>query len=163
LIATGGITNWQSVFATAGKSSGKWQFEIEHLGGTSTSRPFAAIADKTNASNLLATYAGNNSASVSESVGYWGNGRVYWKLSTGSSEIGVGGTNAGMKITIALDLTLPTPEAKFYRDGVLQLTRALPVGKTWFPMCSLANSASQAMLHCSGLEFPVSGFSEWDS
>lgn len=158
--ATKGTAGWQTAYATVGKSSGKWQFEVVFLAGTSTNRPFAAIADKTNSANVILFYAGNNAVGVQESVGYWGNGTLYWRMSTATGSTSALSTATNDIITVTIDMTLGTPEASFYRNGTLSNTRTLPTGKTWFPATSLQGGGS-ARLVVASLTHPVSGFSDW--
>lgn len=153
---TGG--GWESVYGTNGKSAGKWQFEIAGVSGGGFN-VFAGIADKTNLANVLATYIGNNGASVIESVGYWGNGRIYRNLTAGAGETAVSAWGDGEIITVTLDLTVP--EVKFYLNGAtLAGTVSLPAGKTWFPATSM-QSDGKTRLDVSGLTYPKTGFTDW--
>ena len=162
MIATKAAAGWASVYGTTGKASGKWQVEYVYLTGAGTNRPMAGLADKTNASNVLATYIGNPSASVQESLGYWGNlGRLYFNLSgIGTGDPTGTATNINDIVTVTLDLTLGTPQAQIYRNGTLVHTRTLPSGKTWFPACSLQGGGS-VQLRVTGLTHPQAGFVDW--
>lgn len=122
-------------------------------------RPFAALADKTNIANLLATYAGNSGATVKESLGYWGNGFLYRNLTAGASNNAVAATSTADVITIALDVGANT--AYWYRNGVLARTETLPAGKTWYPATSVSGPGSKATLRATGLTYPQSGFADW--
>lgn len=157
--ATGGIGAFQTVYGTSGKASGKWQFEIIHISGISTARAIAGLADKTNSANLLATYCGNNGATVKESIGYWGNGTLYRNLTAGATNSAVTATAVNDVITIALDADLLT--AKFYLNGVLKETTTLPSGKIWFPAASVNGSTCTARLRTNTLAYPVVGHSDW--
>lgn len=162
LVATKSGGGWQTTFGTVGKSSGKWQFEIVFVAGSSTNRPFASLSDKTNIANLMTTYTGNPGATTLESMGYWGNGTFYWNLTTGTSPTGVAvpGTSVTNVITVTLDLTQVTPEAQFYLNGSLQRTQSLPSGKTWYPATSLQGGGSVRLVP-SSLTHPQSGFTDW--
>lgn len=158
--ATRAALGWQSVYATNGRSSGKHQFEVVFVAGTSTSRPMAGLADKSNAANVPSFYLGQNTVPVQESVGYWGNGSLYWRLTTATGSAAASATAVNDVITVTIDLTIPTPEAKFYRNGVLSNTRTLPSGKAWYPAASVQSGGS-ARLVVAGLSHPVAGFTEW--
>lgn len=156
-----GGTGWQTVYGTTGKSSGKWQFEVVFLAGTLSNRPFASLADKINLANLLNSYTGNADATVAESLGYWGHARIYYNLSTGSNFLSVAASAINDIITVTLDLTLGTPEAKFYKNGALLGVVILPTGKTWYPASSLQGSGTSTRLVASGLTYSQSGFTDW--
>lgn len=162
MIATKSATGLTSVYGTNGKSAGKWQIEYVYLGGAAANSPLAGLADKTNAANVLATYIGNSGSTVHESLGYWGNfGRLYYNLSgIGTGDPAGASTNVNDVITVTLDLSLVTPEAKFYRNGALIHTRTLPSGKTWFPAASVQGWGS-VQIRPSSLAHPQSGFSDW--
>lgn len=159
LSAEGGLAEWQSVYASEGKSSGKWQFEIVIVGAVGVLRAFAALADKTNLANLLNTYTGNPGATVKESLGYWGNGTFYRNLTAGATNSAVTATAAGDVITVALDADTAT--AYWYRNGTLARTEALPAGKTWYPAASVNGGGSKVTLRTTGLTYPQSGFADW--
>ena len=152
-------TGWNSALGTIGKSGGKYAFEVVFLAGGSVNRPFAALADKTNLATIVGTFVGNTGA-VNESIGYWGNGRVYFNLSPDAPDaiLGLAATAVSDVITVAMDLV--ALEVKFYRNGAIIHTHSLPAGKTWFPACSV-QGGGKARLRPSGLAYLPSGFSEW--
>lgn len=150
---------WRTVYGTTGRSSGKYAYEIVFLAGSAATRPFASVADKTNMANVQATYTGNSSFNTKESAGYWGNGNLYYYLSTSAPGfVAVPATAVNDIITVAIDFSVP--EASFYKNGVHVHTLALPAGKTLFPASSL-NGGGKVRLIPSGLTYLPAGFSEW--
>lgn len=153
-----GENDWNSVYGTKGRDSGKYAFEVIFLAGTNSNSPFASIADKTNTENILSSYAGNTGPRF-ESVGYWGNSRTYWNYSSGSGYQNHSQWAApGDVITVAVDMA--ELEINFFRNGLFFAVHSIPAGKTWFPVASLQQGA-RARLVTRGLTHLPAGFSEW--
>jgi hypothetical protein len=155
---------YQTVLASKGVSTGKWQFEMETVVFDSgTSGPVIGIADKSNLSSVLASYLGDNSGSV-EAIGLRGDGTLYRCLSGGAGTgtvTGLIGGGVGTHFTLAVDLDSSPPTLKIYRDNGLVTTINLPTGKTWFPAASVDAGNVQRIRH-TGLLFPQAGYTDWD-
>lgn len=155
-------TVYESVYATVGKSSGKWQFEIKHLAVPGANGPIFGIGDKANTANMLRSHPGRTVDTVFESIGWGVNALLHRRLTATTSAVSFGTASAVNDIiTITLDLTLGTPEANFYLNGSLMGSAVtLPTGKTWFPIGGLRTGSKIELIPAS-LTYPQSGFSDW--
>ena len=155
-------TGFQSVYGTVGKSTGKWQFEIKHLAVVGVNGPIFGIGDKANTANMLSSHPGRTVDTVFESIG-WAVGATMHRRLTATTSAAAFGTSSALNdiITVTLDLTLGTPEAKFYLNGSLMSSAVtLPTGKTWYPIVGL-RSGGKVGLTPAALVHPQSGFSDW--
>ena len=150
-------SGFQSVYATNGRSSGKYAFELDSLGANGSDY-LMGIANKANTATVLTTYIGNNGASTQSSFGYWGNGRVYRNSTIDAGETNVSTYSVGTVITVAVDMTANT--VAFYAAGSLIRTENIPSGQTWYPAAAVRNSGT-AILKVSSLSHLPSGFTAW--
>jgi hypothetical protein len=119
-----GAVAWSSVRASAGKSSGKWYWEVTYTGSNR-----AVIGVGTSSAALSGGFVGADA----NGIGWYSNGTTYRN--------NVGGTvilsfAAGDVLGVALDVDARTVE--FYKNGTKQTQAAftsLPAG-TLFPMVS---------------------------
>lgn len=155
--ASNSNSGFQSVYATNGRSSGKYAFELE-AGANNGVDYLMGIANKANTATVLTTYIGNNGASTQSSFGYWGNGRVYRNSTIDAGETNVATFIVGSVITVAVDMNEDTVD--FYKDGSLIRTEGIPSGQTWFPAAA-TRSSGIVILKVSSLSHLPSGFTAW--
>lgn len=148
-----GSTSWRTAVATNGKASGKWQYEaIGFVGNV-----IVGVTDRGNLANLLGQYLGS-SVGGPEKIGYFGSGTIYRNLSSGVGNSPATAYAVGDVITVTLDAD--SAAVSFYKNGVFVATRALPVGKTWWPAASV-ELGKRVRIRPVSLQYPVSGYSEW--
>jgi hypothetical protein len=147
------------VYATHGKSSGKWQFELKITGlpvGQSNG-PYLGVADKTNIASVLTGIA----VSYVEAIQRYEGQNAYVKLTGDTATVSLTSyINLDGVITVTLDLDASPPVASFYKNGTLEFTRNLPTGKTWYPCASIRRSSVILLVPVS-LEHPQTGFTDW--
>lgn len=149
-------TGLQTVFGTTGRSSGKYQFEIVQLGGTTTARPIMGVADKTNGVAMQGSYIGNTG--MEYSLGLWGNGQIYGNLGGGLIRTSSSTTSTNDVVTVMVDMD--NDEIEIFLNGVSKYTTSVPSGKTWYPAASM-NQNGAVRIRVTGMSYPQPGFSDW--
>lgn len=149
-------TGLQTAFGTTGRSSGKYQFEIIQIDGSTTSRPIMGVADKTNGVAMQNSYIGNTG--MENSLGLWGNGQIYGNLGSGLIRPSSTATSTNDVVTVAVDMD--NDHIEIFLNGVSQYATPVPSGETWFPAASM-NQNGVARLRVTGLAYPQSGFTDW--
>lgn len=154
-------TGYRSVYGTVSKTSGKWQFEVEHVATLAANGPIVGLADKSNQSAVFDNQIGlTGGISTQQSLGWRVSGHIYKDL-TGDRGLSAVGTasSLGDIIGITLDLTLGTPQFAAYKNGTLLGIVSLPSSVTWFPATSVRTSGKVKLK--TTLVYPVSGFTQW--
>ncbi len=130
------------VRANISKLADKWQWELKP-GGFAT-----GIAD---GSTPLSGFPGSSASSA----GYLSNGSIW---SGGSNVASVAPFTASDTITVAVDVTART--VAFYKEGVLQDSRAWPAGMggQMFPMEAVSFGTATVNFGAIPLSFPVATF-----
>lgn len=157
---------WQSVRGTNGRDAGLRQFELEAILVDSfvllgaVNQDFASYTD----------FVGNSTnTSGCGSLGYHCQSGASWyeHLESNASSSGAHGNpiTSGDVFGVGIDFSGGNT-IKFYKNGTLVLTRSgfttLDGSKLWYPAASVQQSG-QARLRCSGLTFPIAGYTAWDS
>lgn len=148
--------------ATFGKAAGQWQFEILAAGNVSA-LAMGLVKDGFSfaAGKAIGFEGSGDSVSVAHAIRDPATG-VTW-TETHSSLAGVHATSrlgqvADAVYTFACDFTALS--VAIYRNGTLvQTVTGLPAG-TWRPAMS-GNWWPTAVLRATGLQYPVTGFSDW--
>ena len=128
------VSDWESVLATNGKSSGKWYWEAQRKGSTGIDYMLVGIA---NISMDLEQYIGQNI----NSYGYMDNDRYYHN---GSYVLG-GGTWSDVNDIIMMALDLDNGKLWFGKNGVWDGDPVAGTGEafsgiaagTWYPAATL--------------------------
>lgn len=163
---------YKTVLGNIGKSSGKWQYELITVQTGGEYSP-GVVSDTVNvlAFDWRIGVAGSASA---QSIGlYREQASMHWNFTSGSSSVAGVGVGApffenNTVLTVTVDLSTPaSPIFSFYRNGVFYKQRTGSLATAWYPgltagYATVLDSAI-ATLRGAGLQYPVSGFTEWNA